>query len=82
VIGAGGKMGLVYLSRNGDPSWQLRSAKLEIDPKTALPRMQPQAGSNVLAENLCASPLVVSANGEYVYALNAADQLVKQPISR
>ena len=83
VIGAGGNMGLVYLSRYGDSnSWQLRSAKLEIDPKTALPRMQRRAGSNVLAENVYASPLVVSANGEYVHAVTGAGKIVKHPISR
>ena len=79
VIGAGGKISLVYLTRRRDQnSWQLRSAKLEIDPKTALPRMQRRsAARRCWPRTLRRSPLVVSANGEYVYAIDGAGQIVE-----
>jgi hypothetical protein len=84
VTGAGGEISLVYLTRCApERLWQLKSAKLEIDAETALPRMlSPALGSNVLATDLAPSPLVVSASGMHVFALDGAGRVVTHSIPR
>jgi hypothetical protein len=53
VIGSGGNISLVYLTRNtSERTWQLRWGRLEHDAKTELPRMRPLDGSNLLANDL------------------------------
>jgi hypothetical protein len=83
-VGAGGEISLAYLTRNsGQKSWQLRSAKLEIDAETAVPRMRRSgARSNALANDLAPSPLVFSANGECVFAMDGSGRIVKHSIPR
>jgi hypothetical protein len=70
--GAGGKISVVYLTRTlGEKTWELRSAKLEIDGETSLPKIQQNAGeSAVLADGLALCPLVASADGKNVFALD------------
>jgi len=49
--------------------WQLRSATLEIDGKTGKPRISPlRSTSHVLDDGLAPTPLIVSADGQSVYA--------------
>jgi hypothetical protein len=82
VVGAGGKLSVVYLTRRqGEPSWKLCSAKLEIDGETSLPKIQRSAGeSGVLADGLAVSPLVVSADGTNVYALEDSGRCLAHSI--
>jgi hypothetical protein len=83
VKGVGGEISLVYLTRRArEQLWQLQSAKLEIDAETKLPRLRSGAGSKMLGQDLAASPLVVSVNGEHVFALDGAGQIVKHSIPR
>ncbi len=83
VTGAGGEISLVYLTRSlGQKSWKLRSAKLEIGAETGLPRMHSGTALDVLAKDVTASPLVVSANGEQVFAIDGSGQIVKHSIPR
>jgi hypothetical protein len=80
VLGAGGKISLVYLSRSrGKKSWKLRSADLEVDPATAQPRTR-DGRSSVVGDGLALSSLVVSADGKSVYGLDACGGLRKQSI--
>jgi hypothetical protein len=83
-VGAGGEISLAYLTReSGQRFWQLQSAKLEIDAETAVPRMlQSGTRSNALANDLAPSPLVFSANGECVFAMDGTGQIVKYSIPR
>ena len=83
MTGAGGKISLVYLTRSAsENSWQLRSAKLEIDAETSLPRMRSGVRLERVGQDLAPSPLVVSADGEYVYAIDGSGQIVKHSIPR
>ena len=83
VTGAGGEIYVVYLTKiSRQKFWQLQSAKLEIDAETALPRMRSGARSNELANDVAPSPLVFSANGEYVFAIDGSGQIVKHSIPR
>jgi hypothetical protein len=83
VIGARGNISLVYLTRNANERiWTLRWGRLEHDSETALPRMRRVPGSNVLANDLAPSPLVLSTSGEHVYALDDSGQIVKHSIPR
>lgn len=83
VTGAGGEISLVYLTRSlGQKLWKLRSAKLEIGAETGLPRMHSGTALDVLAKDVTASPLVVSANGEQVFAIDGSGQIVKHSIPR
>ncbi len=81
VTGASGDTSLLYLTRTGGQNLcQLRSAKLDIDAETALPRMRSGAGSKVLAEAVTPSPLVVSGNGKYVFVTDGSGQIAKHSI--
>jgi hypothetical protein len=84
VIGPGGKISLVYLARkSSENSWRLRSARIELDPATSLPRIERNAGaSHVVAEGLSPGSLVVSADGERVYAIDASGQTVVHALPR
>jgi hypothetical protein len=83
VTGVGGDISLVYLATNSRQRlWRLQSAKLEIDANTALPRQQPRAGSKTLAKDVAASPLVVSASGEHVFAIDGSGQIIRHSIPR
>ena len=83
VTGVGGDISLVYLTRySQQKSWQLQSAKLEIDAETSLPRLRSGAGTNLVADDVAPAPLVVSADGEQVYAIDGSGQIVKHSIPR
>ena len=84
VTGADGEISLVYLTRTASQRlWQLQSAKLEIDAETGLPRMVGSAlGSTYWPRELAPSPLVFSANGAYVFALDGAGRVVTHSIPR
>ncbi len=76
-----GKISLVYLTRlAAENLWQLRSSTLEIDPRTSLPRMKPGAEPMLLAKDLRADPLIVSAHGDSVYAIDRNGQIVENSI--
>jgi hypothetical protein len=83
-VGAGGEISLAYLTRNsGQRFWQLQLAKLEIDAETAVPRMlRSGARTDAMANDLAPSPLVFSANGEYVFAMDGSGRIVKHSIPR
>jgi hypothetical protein len=83
VTRAGGDINLVYLTKNlSQKLWQLHSAKLEIDAESARPRMRSRTGSKLLATGVAASSLVVSADGEYVFAIDGCGQIIKHSIPR
>jgi hypothetical protein len=83
VTGNGGEISLVYLTKNSNQKlWQLQSAKLEIDAETALPRLQSGAGLKLVAKDVLPSPLVVSASGEHVFAIDGFGQIIKHAIPR
>jgi len=84
AVGTGGKMSLVYLTRRpAAGSWQLRSAMLEIDGETGKPRISSmRSTSHILDEGLAPAPLMVSADGQSVYASAGDGRIVKSPILR
>jgi hypothetical protein len=84
VIGAGDKISLVYLTRAGrEQSWRLRSAPLELDSATGRPRVKNSgSAARSLAEGLAPASLVVSADGESVYAIDCTGQTHKHSLSR
>jgi hypothetical protein len=83
VARADGKFSLVYLTRLAPHSaWELRSSTFEIDPRTALPRTLAEAGSILLAKDLRADPLIVSATGDSVYAVDSSGRIVEHSIPR
>jgi hypothetical protein len=78
-----GKINLVYLKRIApESSWRLQSCTLEIDPKTSLPRTGRAEEPMTLAKDLRAEPLVVSAKGDAVYAIDRGGQIVKHSIPK
>jgi hypothetical protein len=78
-----GKLNLVYLTRlASENTWQLRSSRIEIDPQTKLPRMDAGAEPMLLAKDVRAEPLVVSAQGDSVHAVNRSGRIVEHPIPR
>jgi hypothetical protein len=83
VARADGQFSLVYLTRLAhETTWQLRSSTLEIDPRTALPRIAAGAEPMVLAKELRADPLVFSADGDSVYAVDRSGRIVEHSIPR
>jgi hypothetical protein len=82
VVGPAGKMSLVYLTRkNGEESWKLRLAQLEVDPANSLPHLkQGRGGSTVVAGGLALASIVVSADGKTVYGREVGGGLCKRTI--
>jgi hypothetical protein len=78
-----GKINLVYLNRIApNSSWRLRSCTLEIDSKTSLPRTRRDEEPMTLAKDLRAEPLVVSAKGDTVYAVDRDGHIVQHSIPK
>jgi hypothetical protein len=78
-----GKINLVYLDRIAPESlWQLRSCTLEIDSKTSLPRRGRDVEPMTLAKQLRSEPLVLSAKGDTVYAVDRDGQIVQYSIPK
>jgi len=84
VIGAGGKISVVYLSRQPNKkTWALRSAPVDLEPETRQPRIHPSLEEpEVLTEGLILSSLVVSADGHHVYGLEASGTQFERSLPR
>jgi len=82
VVGPGGKLKLVYLSRDDhENTWRMRSAPLEVELSTSLPRIHEASRTHrVLAEELAPASLVFSADGTQVFAIDATGQTVKKSV--
>ncbi len=72
-----GEIHLVYLSRRDDENaFRLHSARLGFEPGTGRPRVQSgHRGSRILGEGLEKTPLLVSADGSHVVALDRAGRI-------
>jgi hypothetical protein len=78
-----GKVSLLYLQRTAPcTAWELRAATFEIDPRTSLPCTVYEREPMVLAKNLRPEPLIVSAQGDTVYAVDCTGQVVAHAIPR
>jgi len=84
AVGTEGKMSLVYLTKKPAAIlWQLRAAMLEIDGRTGKPRTSPlRSTSHILDDGLAPAPLVVSADGQCVYASAGDGRIVTYRIPR
>lgn len=78
-----GKLSLVYLERTApNMTWALRACALELDPSTSLPRVAREDQALVLAKGLRPDPLIVSAQGDTVYAVDCDGEVVAHAIPR
>jgi hypothetical protein len=77
------KLSLVYMSRpTPQGRWGLHSVRLEQDPGTGAPSLPPgEKAPHALAEGLATEPLVVSADGQRVFARGIAGELITAEIA-
>ena len=85
VVGAGGKISLVYLARNSsEKSWRAPIGPLSSSTPRPLDRecREAAASQRVLAGGLAPASLVVSADGQDVYGIAASGQHLKHALFR
>jgi hypothetical protein len=77
AIGTGGEIHVIYLSRRGEESaLRLHSARLGFDADSGRPRIESgRHGSRILGEGLDKAPLLVSADGGRIFALDRAGRI-------
>ena len=83
AVEAGGTIRLVWLAqRPGAGSWRLRSAVLQLDPKTGRPRLDSAAAATIgPAAELATAPPVLSADGGRVFSLAGPGRIASVPVT-